>query len=195
MTQRPTRAQILNKFANIVSVSLHIDAARVTESAYLDDLGVESLDLIEITMGVEDAFNVWISEKSILQTAREVFGPGVLERDGVLQEAGKALLLARMPELDPACLEGRVAAADINRHLMRVSGWVRMIDLMLAASPMVCPQCTGELGPAVAFKRKCKQCGSETPLVSGEEINRQWVLEYQASLASQREAVPAGAAS
>lgn len=193
MTKRPTRTQILEKFAQIVSGSLHVDAARVTEDAYLDDLGVESLDLIEITMGVEEAFNIWVSEKSFLQTAREIFGPGVLERDGLLQEEGKALLRARMPELDPAWLDGDVAAADINRQLLRVSGWVRMIELLLAASPAVCPQCSGELGSAVAFKRKCMQCGADTPLISGEEVNRRWVLEYQASL-HQNQADAVGAA-
>ena len=67
---------ILEKFADIVSNSLRIDAARVVEDAYLDDLGAESLDLLEITMEAEEAFNILIPQKNILQTAQEVFGRG-----------------------------------------------------------------------------------------------------------------------
>jgi acyl carrier protein len=176
----PSRQEILDKFSAIVGKSLHVDAARVTEDTYLDDLGAESLDLIEISMGLEEAFDIWLSEKSILQTAREMYGPGQLEKEGVLTEAGKDLLRARMPELDAASLEGGVAVTSINRQFMRVSGWISMIEGLIAASPSVCPQCGGELGHAVAFKRKCKQCGAETALVSGEEVNRQWVRDYQA---------------
>src|SRR5215471_3348059 len=105
MRQDVVRREIFEKFSQIVAKSLHIDVGAVSEDSCLDELGAESLDLIEITMEAEDTFNIWISEKSILQTAIEVFGPNVLEQDGFLTEAGKALLLDRMPELDPASLE------------------------------------------------------------------------------------------
>jgi acyl carrier protein len=179
----PSRQEILEKFAAIVGRSLHVDPARVTEETYLDDLGAESLDLIEISMGIEEAFDLWLSDKSILQTARDIYGPGVLEKDGVLTGTAKALLLARMPELDPALLEGDVQLSGMNRQFMRVSGWIGMIEGLIAASPQVCPKCGGEFGRAVAFKRKCTQCGEETALVSGEEVNRRWVREYRATLA------------
>jgi len=177
----PSRQEILGKFASVVSRSLHVDAARVTEDAYLDDLGAESLDLIEISMGIEEAFDIWLPEKSILQTARELYGPGVLEVDGKLTEAGKALLRARMPELEPASLEGDVPVTSMNRQFMRVSGWITMIEGLIAASPAACPDCGGPLGSALAFKRKCTQCGKETALISGEEANKRWVREYQAA--------------
>jgi acyl carrier protein len=176
----PTHQEVVAKFAAIVARSLHVDAARVTEDAYLDDLGAESLDLIEISMGAEEAFNIWLSEKSILQTARDIYGQGVLEKDGLLTEAGKALLLARMPEIDPKTLEGDVPLAAINRQFMRASGWIAMIEGLIAASPQACPKCGGELANALAFKRKCVQCAQETPLISGEDINKRWVREYRA---------------
>ena len=180
----PSHEEILSRFAAIVSRSLHVEAAKVTPDAYLDDLGAESLDLIEISMGAEEAFDIWLSEKSILQTAKDVFGQDVLEQNGLLTEAGKALLAARMPEVDASALEGEVRVASLNRQFMRVSGWVRMIEGLIAASPSVCPQCGGELAKAVTYKRKCARCQAETSLVSGEELNRQWVAEYRAATAS-----------
>lgn len=179
MKPKWTRNEILNKFSEIVSKSLHIDAATVTPATYLNDLGAESLDLIEITMETEEAFNLWMSEKSILQTANDILGPNVLEKDGFLTEAGKTLLMDRMPEIDPASLQGQVAVEDITKQFLRVDAWVRMIEIFLSSTPRSCPQCEGELGPAIAYKMKCSQCGAETPLPSGEELNRRWVTEFR----------------
>ena len=83
MDSKLTEAQIYEKFADIVAASLRIERSRVTMDAHLmDNLDAESLDLIEITMETESAFDVWLPEKSILDTAAEVFGPDILVRGG-----------------------------------------------------------------------------------------------------------------
>jgi acyl carrier protein len=179
MQSNVSRPEILAKFSDIVAKSLHIDVATITPASFLNDLGAESLDLIEITMETEETFNLWISEKSILQTATEVFGPNVLEKDGVLTDAGKALLMDRMPGLDPGSLEGEVAVADITKQFLRVDAWVHLIDGLLSQTPQSCPQCDAPLPNAIAFKMKCKQCGTETPLPSGEELNKQWAIDFR----------------
>ena len=98
MNSKLTEAQIYDKFADIVAASLRIDRERVTMDAHLmEDLARESLDLIEITMETESAFDVWLPEKSILDTAAEIFGPDVLVHEGLLTEAGKEMLRRRMP--------------------------------------------------------------------------------------------------
>lgn len=178
MNAQLNHTEIVEKFSQIVAKSLHIDAATITPESYLDDLGAESLDLIEITMETEEVFNVWISEKSILQTATQVFGPNVLEKEGILTATGKSLLQTRMPELDPAILQGDVAVKDVTKMFLRVDVWARMIEDLVRQNPQACPQCQGELEKAVAFNMKCKQCGAEVPLVSGEELNIKWVKEF-----------------
>ena len=92
-----TDPEVFDKFAQIVARSLRIDASQVTPEAHLNDLGAESLDLIEITMETESQFHIFLPDKSILETAVEVFGPDILETDGYLTEEGKRLLLCRMP--------------------------------------------------------------------------------------------------
>src|SRR5579863_5049250 len=85
MNSKLTEAEIFEKFADIVAQSLRIERAKVTMNSHLmDDLGAESLDLIEITMETESAFDVWLPEKSILDTAAEVFGPDVLVQNEML---------------------------------------------------------------------------------------------------------------
>src|SRR5271168_858811 len=121
MRSKLTEAQIHDKFADIVAASLRIDPEKVTMDAHLmDDLGGESLDLIEITMETESAFDVWLPEKSILDTAAEVFGPGVLVREGVLTEAGKELLRRRLPAESGHLFEGEVTAKALLSYFLTV---------------------------------------------------------------------------
>ena len=128
-------SETFERFAKIVAIELHIDAAQVTSDSYLDDLGMESLDLMGIVIELEKQFHICIPEKSILQTAQEVFGAGVLEKDGVVTEEGKALLHLRMPELDPKLLEGEVTVKDLTHLFAGIGTWVRMIQRLMEFTP------------------------------------------------------------
>ncbi|HSM78858.1 MAG TPA: acyl carrier protein [Bryobacteraceae bacterium] len=174
----PSHLEVFEGFAQIVAKSLRIDVARVVPEAYLEDLGAESLDLIEISMEVESHFNVWLAEKSILDTAAEVFGPGVLESDGYLTEEGRRLMLRRMPEGDAAELSGEIAVTDLRHYFMKVSTWVSMIESLLERTPVKCSACDGALKISAPLRMKCVQCGAEVSLRSGEDLNREWVQEY-----------------
>src|ERR1022692_3773853 len=104
-----TESEVFDKFAQIVAKSLRIDASQIAPDTHLTDLGAESLDLIEITMETETQFHIFLPDKSVLETAVEVFGPGILEKDGYLTEEGKRFLLRRMPGADAQAFEGRRA--------------------------------------------------------------------------------------
>lgn len=173
-----TESEILDKFAQIVAKSLRIDASRIAPDTHLNDLGAESLDLIEITMETETQFHIFLPDKSILETAVEVFGPGILEKNGYLTEEGKRLLLCRMPETDSAAFEGEVAVKDLQHYFLKVGTWVRMIQGLAQYTPGECVACGGPMVPSMGFRMKCAQCGQEITLRSGEELNREWVREY-----------------
>lgn len=173
-----TDTEIQAKFSEIVSQSLHVDAQDVTLDSYLDDLGAESLDLIEISMEVESQFKVWLPEKSILQTAMEIYGPGVLEKDGFLTAEGKTLLQARLPEEDASYFQGDISLKDVQRYFMRVATWVRMIDGLLAFTPASCAKCGAPMVASLGFRLKCSACGEEITLRSGDDVNREWVQQF-----------------
>lgn len=187
-----TEMEIQEKFASIVAGSLHIDAADVTPDAYLDDLGAESLDLIEISMEVESQFKIWLPEKSILQTAIEIYGPGVLEKDGHLTGEGKRLLRARLPDEDAGEFQGDVSLKDVQRYFMRVRTWIRMIDGLLAYTPATCEKCGGPMAASLGFRLQCTVCGAEITLKSGDEINREWVQDFTRNQEKGRAEEPAG---
>lgn len=173
-----TESEVFDRFAPIVARSLRIDAAQVTPDTHLSDLGAESLDLIEITMETETQFHIFLPDKSILETAMEVFGPDVLEKDGYLTEEGKRLLLQRMPKTDARAFEGEVAIKDLQSYFLKINTWVRMIQDLARHTPAECAACGGAMTASMGFRMKCVQCGQEITLRSGEELNREWVREY-----------------
>jgi len=173
-----TESEVFDKFAQIVAKSLRIEPSQIAPDTHLTDLGAESLDLIEITMETETQFHIFLPDKSILETAVEVFGPGILEKDGYLTEDGKRLLLCRLPEADARTFDGEVAVKDLHHYFLRVGTWVRMIQGLAQYTPTECAACGGPMRTSMGFRMKCAQCGLEITLRSGEELNREWVREY-----------------
>ena len=169
--------EILDRFAHIVAMSLRIDASTVTEDAYLNDLGAESLDLLEITMEAEEEFNILIPQKNILQTAQEILGEGVLVDNGRLTDLGTRLIRTRLPEIVPPDRD-ELTVPDLNRMLMQVGTWVRMISRLREHTPRVCPRCGSPFGKQLAGRLKCDACAAEHDIPSGDDLNRAWVEQY-----------------
>lgn len=173
-----TESEIFDKFAQIVARSLRIEASQVIPDVHLSDLGAESLDLIEISMETEAQFHIFLPDKSILETAVEVFGADILEKDGYLTDEGKRLLLRRMPETDAEAFAGAISVKDLHRYFLKVNTWVRMIQGLVRYTPAECAACGGPMAASMGFRMKCASCGVEITLRSGEELNREWVREY-----------------
>ena len=67
---------VLEKIKEIISTQFDIDVERLSEDTnFLTDLGADSLDVVELTMNVEDSFNIpEVSEDAIrnIQTIRDL---------------------------------------------------------------------------------------------------------------------------
>ena len=61
MTASP--AEIASKIKKLVTEQLGVNQAKVTpEASFVDELGADSLDVVELIMSFEEAFGVEISE-------------------------------------------------------------------------------------------------------------------------------------
>jgi len=52
-----------SKITSIIAEKLHIDAANVTPQSTLQDLGADSLDMVDIVMKVEEEFGIEINDE------------------------------------------------------------------------------------------------------------------------------------
>jgi len=59
-----TKKEVVEKVRQIVSEQLGVDEAEVTPSAsFIDDLGADSLDQVELVMALEEAFNMEVGDE------------------------------------------------------------------------------------------------------------------------------------
>lgn len=70
-----TREEIFKKVADVISQVTLADRAGIKESSHLfDELGVESIDFVDIIYNLETAFDIEISNESLF-TDRDFFNP------------------------------------------------------------------------------------------------------------------------
>jgi acyl carrier protein len=59
-----TRDEILKKVKKITSEQLGVDESQITvEAKFVDDLGADSLDTVELVMALEEEFDLEISDE------------------------------------------------------------------------------------------------------------------------------------
>ena len=68
-------AEVLERITKIVVDRLEVEASEVTlEASFKDDLGADSLDVVEISMAIEQEFNVSVPDEEIVnfKTPRDI---------------------------------------------------------------------------------------------------------------------------
>ncbi len=56
-------SETTNKILSIIAEKLHIDASKINAQATLQDLGADSLDMVDIVMKVEEEFGIEINDE------------------------------------------------------------------------------------------------------------------------------------
>ncbi len=97
------------------------------DSRLVEDLGAESIDLLDLTFLIEQEFDVAIDPNAFERTARERVPGGEIERDGVLTDAALAALREDLPEVDPSHISAGLRKVDIPR-LLTVAVFVHVIQ-------------------------------------------------------------------
>ena len=118
------------KIAQIISDSLSVDLNKVVPAATLEDLGADSLDLLDLTFQLEQEFKVKISPREIERRSREQLGETPLEVDGIYTPEALMELRKALPEVPMDELADGLSVGDLPRRF-RVATMVNLVCRLL----------------------------------------------------------------
>ena len=102
------------------------------QQVLVTDLGAESLDLLDLSFLIEEAFGITIEPNELEQQAK-ARRPGVAyEQDGYLTVEALEDLRQELPDVSPERLAPGLRRADLP-SLLPVSSFVRIIERKVAA--------------------------------------------------------------
>lgn len=126
-----TSDEVFGKVQAAFIEALGVDEDEVTREARIfDDLGAESLDLLEIVFLLERAFDVKIPRGGMKEASQAGIDPSQYEVDGKLTQLALDKLRELMPEVDPSELKPGLTSNDIPR-LFRVQTFVNICAQLL----------------------------------------------------------------
>ncbi|NTU41490.1 MAG: acyl carrier protein [Nitrospirales bacterium] len=100
------------------------------DSSVIDDIGADSLDLLDLVFRLEQEFGIRITRGEIELKARQTLPETDFEREGLLTPEAKKALKEALPEVDPARVDAISRKNDIPR-LLTVRTFVRLVSSKL----------------------------------------------------------------
>lgn len=136
--------EILAKVKEITADILAMESNGISaNSSLIDDLGMESIDFLDLAIRLEETFNVFIPRRPPLQRMEAVFGREKLVQEGRLTQLGVRLLKLALPEVDQGRIYEGMMEGDIP-SLMIPQTYVNVVKqgLKLARwQPEECERC------------------------------------------------------
>ncbi len=125
--------QIWQSVVHCFAEALCLDDDEVRwEARVIDDLGAESLDLLDIAFRLERTFDIKIPRGGVQEEARDELEDGIpYEIDGVLTDRGLAALAAIMPEVPAEEIVPGLKSKEIPL-LFRVGTFYRIVEELRA---------------------------------------------------------------
>ena len=103
------------------------------DSLLMDDLGAESLDLLDLSFLIEEAFGVTIAGDEFERQARARMPDLVYERDGILTDEAVVELRKALPEVPPHRIHAGMPKLAVPR-VLTVAVFVHLIQRKLAGA-------------------------------------------------------------
>lgn len=124
--------EIAAKVKTCIAETVGVKEEEVTlDASLIDDIGADSLDLLDLVFRLEQDFSIRISRGEIESRAKETMPEEDFEVDGFLSEKAKAELRKSLPEVDDAKFAGNLRKSDIPR-LFTVRTFIKLVKEKLA---------------------------------------------------------------
>jgi acyl carrier protein len=122
---------IFPKVQEAIQESLGVAKEKITIKARLiDDLGSDSLDLLDILFALEEKFEIKIKRGQIEAWARQGVPEGEFEKEGMLTEKGAARLRKVLPEVDPSAIQANLPLSRLP-FFFTVETFCRLVQAKL----------------------------------------------------------------
>ena len=170
-----TDARIVEEIQKALGKSLRKDPKAVRmDASIMDDLGGTSLDFLDMTFRLEQAFGIRLSHQTLLDTVEETYGEGkAIDADGCLTSDAVTLLRMRLPGAQT--LEAGAYSDEVPKFVTpeTLANGVREI---LAALPAKCSHC-GATGwkSAEGVKVSCAACAKDAAYPDGDVLTKSWL--------------------
>ncbi len=106
--------EIVAKVKEITGDILAMESDGISSnSSLIDDLGMESIDFLDLAIRLEETFNVFVPRRPPLQRMTAVFGKEKLVQEGKLTQLGVRLLKLALPEVD----QGRISKDTLEEDI------------------------------------------------------------------------------
>ena len=132
MIETMTEQGVFNRLLPLVQEVTGAKEGQVRmESGLMEDLGAESLDLLDLSFLIEETFDVTIAVDEFERRATDRMSDGVYERDGLLTEEGVAELRKALPEVPPEKIQPGMPKITVPK-ILTVGVFVHLIQRKLA---------------------------------------------------------------
>jgi len=126
--------EIFETLRECIAQTIGVDAEKVSPDASLiDDLGADSLDLLDLVFRLEQAFHIRISRGDIERKAKETLPEEDFEKDGLLTEQAKSALRQELPEIPPERFAALARPSEIPR-LFTARTFLRLVKKQMEAA-------------------------------------------------------------
>jgi acyl carrier protein len=170
-----TEARITEEVQKALAKSLRKEPAAIRmDASVIEDLGGTSLDFLDMTFRLEQAFGLRLAHTTVLDHIEETFGEGkAIDTNGCLTKDAVEVLKLRLGD-HPGLIPG--AYADEVPRMVTPQTLASGVREILAALPAQCPHCKAtQWQSADGAKVKCGGCGKDAAYPDGDSMTKAWL--------------------
>ncbi len=126
-----TKDEIEKGVCECMAAVVDMEAARIKPSdRIIEDLGADSLDLLDLVFHLEQRFKVKITPRGIERAAQQKLGGKPVEIEGVYTPEALVELRKALPEVPECELQPGLRTSDLPRRF-RVATFVALVSRLL----------------------------------------------------------------
>ena len=175
-----SETEIQTKVRESIASSMRDPLEEIPLHKPLVELGAESIDFVDMMVGLEHGFNVEFCDEGMFAKLEELFGDEVLAKDGKITALGAKVLVDRRPEIDASKFHEGLDVSHLN-ELFTAETWARGLQELLDARPSACSKCgSNELEAIKGNKLRCGACSTTMRCPSQADVLEAWVEKFNA---------------